>query len=428
MDKKVGIYIHIPFCTSKCAYCNFYSLAGADRLMQPYNKAVLKHIEEYSAQLDGYITDTVYFGGGTPSYFGSAKLISIFNALKKHAHVLIDAEVTVEVNPGTVTLEDFSRLRRAGINRVSIGIQCADDKMLKSLGRQHTFAEAETTIKHARSAGFTNISVDIIYGLPSHNNKSWAETIAKTAALKPEHISCYGLKIEKDTQLYVFKNSPFMPDDDAQADMYLYAVESFARYGYRQYEISNFARRGFESRHNTKYWYGEEYIGFGAGAHSYIGKSRYSFVEDIRKYIERVESGQHAVVEHSEEMSDFENAGEYLMLRLRTVHGISEEEYYNIYRLKMDYVIELLKKYEEHGWAMFEEGRWRFTPEGFVRSNVLIGQILEAQMKQRNLITKPWDIETEAEQAQLTLFNKPPPEAVLFGGKRLAGRTGGVQN
>jgi oxygen-independent coproporphyrinogen-3 oxidase len=146
-------------------------------------------------------------------------------------------------------------------------------------------------------------------------------------------------------------------------------------------------------------------------------------VEDVRKYIERVESGQHAVVEYSEEMSDFENAGEYLMLRLRTVHGISEEEYYNIYRLKMDYVIELLKKYEEHGWAMFEDGRWRFTPEGFVRSNVLIGQILDAQLKQRNLITKPWDIETEAAQAQMTLFDKTPPEAVLFGGKRLAGRT-----
>ncbi|MCL2392523.1 MAG: radical SAM family heme chaperone HemW [Oscillospiraceae bacterium] len=420
MDKRIGIYIHIPFCVSKCAYCNFYSLAGNDKLMQVYSSAIIKHIEEYSAQLDGFIIDTVYFGGGTPSYFGASRLVSILNALKKHGHVLLDSEVTAEINPGGITKEELTKLKRAGFNRLSIGVQCADDKMLKNLGRTHTIAEAEQTVSFARQAGFDNISVDIIYGLPSQNKEAWSETIAKATALKAEHISCYGLKIEEGTQLYIFKDSPFLPDDDAQADMYLYAVETLARFGYRQYEISNFAKKGYESKHNLKYWLGQEYIGFGPGAHSYVGRCRYSFIEDLEKYIDRVSLGQ-VVVEYSEEMSDFENAGEYLMLRLRTAHGISEQEYYSIYRLKMDYVLELLKKYETHGWAQYKDGRWRFTPKGFMLSTTLIGELLEAQTRQRTQISKPWQAESAEEESQLTLFNKRPLQSGLFGGRRLVG-------
>ena len=327
MEKNVGIYVHIPFCASKCAYCNFYSLAGSDKYIPAYQSAVIKHIEAYSAQLDGYLIDTVYFGGGTPSHFGAGRLASIFGALKKHGHVLLDSEVTAEINPGGITREELTKLRRAGFNRLSIGVQCASDTMLRSLGRTHTFADAEETVESARQAGFDNISLDIIYGLPSQDKEAWSETIARAAALKAEHISCYGLKIEKGTQLYIFKDSPFLPDDDAQADMYLYAVEMLARFGYKQYEISNFARRGFESKHNLKYWLGDEYIGFGPGAHSYVAQCRYSFIEDIAKYIDRVNVENADVVEYREVMSDFENAGEYLMLRLRTIHGISEDEY-----------------------------------------------------------------------------------------------------
>jgi len=423
MEKRIGIYIHIPFCASKCAYCNFYSLAGNDKLMEAYNDAIIKHIEEYSSQLDGFIIDTVYFGGGTPSHFGAGRLISILNALKKNGHVLLDSEVTAEINPGSISKDELVKLKRAGFNRLSIGVQCASDTMLKSLGRTHTFHDAEEVVSFARQAGFENISVDIIYGLPSQDKEAWAETIAKVAALKAEHISCYGLKIEEGTQLYIFKDSPFLPDDDAQADMYLYAVEMLARFGYRQYEISNFSRRGYESKHNLKYWLGEEYIGFGPAAHSYVGRSRYSFIEDIEKYIERVSLGQ-VVVEFSEKMSDFENAGEYLMLRLRTTHGISEDEYYSIYRLKMDYALELLRKYESQGWASYKDGRWRFTPKGFMLSNTLIGELLEAQTKQRTQISKPWQIENPDEESQMTLFNKRPLEQGLFGGRKLVGSQG----
>ena len=389
--------------------------------MPAYHSAVLRHIEEYAPQLDGYIIDTVYFGGGTPSHYGASRLASIFNALKKYGHVLLNAEVTAEINPGGITREDLIKLRRIGFNRLSVGVQCAGDKMLKSLGRTHTFADAEETVKNARQAGFENISADIIYGLPSQDKDAWAETIARTAALKAEHISCYGLKIEERTQLSIYKDSPFLPDDNVKADMYLYAVEMLARFGYKQYEISNFARRGFESKHNLKYWLGEEYIGFGPGAHSYIGRCRYSFIEEIEKYIERVTLGQ-VVVEYSEEMSDFQNAGEYLMIRLRTIHGISEEEYYNIYRLKMDFVLELLRKYESNGLALYKDGRWRFTPTGFMLSNTLIGEILDAQRRQRMQISSPWLTQSGGEETQMTLFDSRPVAAGLFGGRRLAGR------
>ena len=418
MDKRVGIYIHIPFCASKCAYCNFYSLAGGDRLMSALQFAIIRHIKEYSPQLDGYLIDTVYFGGGTPSYFGASRLISIFNALKKHGHVLLDAEVTAEVNPGSITKEDLHRLKRAGFNRLSIGVQSSSDAMLKRLGRAHTFADAEETVQNARLAGFTNISVDIIYGLPSQDRDNWAETLTRAAALKPEHISCYGLKIEEGTQLYILKDSPFLPDDDEQADMYLYAVEMLSRFGYKQYEISNFARRGFESKHNLKYWLGGEYIGFGPAGHSYIGECRYSFVDNVEQYIERVNSKDQSVVNWREETSDFEKAGDYLMLRLRTNHGISEEEYYDIYRLKMDFVLELLRKYEKSGWAQYKDGRWNFTATGFLLSNTLLTELLEAQMKQRTQISKPWQSQQVGEETQMTLFDKRPTAVGLFSGKQ----------
>ena len=422
MEKYMGIYVHIPFCESKCAYCNFYSIAGEDKPMPEFQSAILRHIKEYSPQLDGYIIDTVYFGGGTPSFYGAGRLVSIFSALKKHGHVRLDAEVTVEVNPGSVTPEDLMKLKRAGFNRLSIGVQSASDEMLKGIGRKHTFADAEETVKNARAAGFTNISIDIIFGLPSQTKEDWAQTLTRAAALKPEHISCYGLKIEEGTQLYIFRNSPFLPDEDEQADMYLFAVEMLSRFGYKQYEVSNFARRGFESKHNLKYWLGGEYIGFGPSAHSYIGECRYSSAEDVKKYIERVEAGEQSLVEYSEEMSDFEKAGEYLMLRMRTTHGISEKEYYDIYNLKMDLLLELLRKYEKHGWALYKDGRWRFTAKGFLISNTLIGELLEAQTKQRTQISRPWQTQDahKEEDTQMTLFDRSPAASGLFGSE--AGR------
>jgi oxygen-independent coproporphyrinogen-3 oxidase len=201
----------------------------------------------------------------------------------------------------------------------------------------------------------------------------------------------------------VFRDSPFLPDDDEQADMYLYAVDTLSRYGYKQYEVSNFARRGYESAHNLKYWLGGEYLGFGAASHSFIGGRRYSIVSDVERYSAGILYDR-SVIDTDEDLSDFERAGEYLMLRLRTVYGISEREYHEIYRCDMDRILNRLKYFEANGWAEFRDDRWRFTPAGFLLSNTLIGQILEEQTRQRSEISKPWVNAPETEEPQLTMF------------------------
>lgn len=411
MEKRIGIYIHIPFCTSKCAYCDFYSLAGKDKLMPDYQRALLQHIKEYSRQLSGYYVDTVYFGGGTPSHFGADRLIAVFNALKKYGKVLLDAEVTAEVNPDSISTRDMISLRKAGFNRLSIGVQSANDAMLKDIGRTHTFSKAEEAVKNAREAGFTNVSIDLMYGLPSQTKDDWAETLARAVALKPDHISCYGLKLEEGTPLYIFRDSPFVPDDDMQADMYLYAVETLARFGLRQYEISNFARRGFESRHNMKYWNIEEYIGFGAAAHSFIGSQRYGCISDVQEYCDRMMSGD-SVMSEVEQITDFDRAGEYLMLRLRTTRGIRESEYREIYSCSLNNVLKLLELYEERGMASHVDDRWFFTPRGFLVSNVLISAVLDAHSRQRTEDTKPWlrdEQESQREREdQMSMFGPSP--------------------
>lgn len=416
MDKnrRLGVYIHIPFCAGKCAYCDFYSLVGCEDMMPSYQKAVIKHIKESGSQLDGYIIDSVYFGGGTPSYYGADRLIEIFSALKKYGRVLVEGEVTLEANPDSISYKDLVKLRKAGFNRISLGAQCADDGLLKSIGRLHNFAQVEEAVKNARKAGFENVSLDLIYGLPSQTREAWADTLMKAVSLKPDHFSCYGLKIEEGTALYPFKDSPFIPDDDAQADMYLYTVDALERYGYKQYEISNFAKRGFESKHNLKYWLDQEYLGFGAAAHSFMSGKRFSCISDLRVYSENIMSGQN-VIDASEDISDFERAGEYLMLGLRTTRGISEKEYYDIFPCKFDMARELMESYVQNGWMVKNDDRWSFTPQGFLLSNILISEILDIQTKQRMSIVTPWK-QDEDDEYQFSMFTKRPGEMQLFNG------------
>lgn len=389
MDKHLGVYIHIPFCASKCAYCDFYSLAGCDKLMPKYQHALLRQIKDSSEVLSSYYVDTIYFGGGTPSYYGARRLISLFNALKKYARVIIASEVTVEVNPDSISYRDLKLMRKEGINRISIGAQTADDGLAKSIGRRHTFAQVEKTVENARRAGFDNISLDLIYGLPSQSKVDWAETLHKTAALKPDHISCYGLRIEEGTALYVYRDSPHIPDDDDQADMYLYTVEALKDLGYRQYEISNFSLPGKESRHNLKYWDREEYIGFGPTAHSYMGDIRYGYIKGIVEYIAALENGD-SIVEKQDDIPKSEQAVEYLMLGLRTTKGITGQEYYRIYQSNFEPIEELLSSYQQKGWARQKGDRWSFTPSGFLLSNQLIGEILDAHTEQKVSVGMPW--------------------------------------
>lgn len=373
--------------------------------MPDYQSALIHHIKEYSPQLKGYYTDTVYFGGGTPSYYGANRLVAIFEALKKYGKVLVDSEVTAEMNPDSMEKQGLIKMRRAGFNRLSIGVQTTNDKTLNTLGRRHTFAQAEQAIDMAREAGFYNISIDLMYGLPSQTKDDWAESIGMAVSLKPDHISCYGLKIEASTPMYIFKDSPFIPDEDVQADMYLYAVGELGRFGYRQYEISNFARRGMESRHNLKYWRGGEYLGIGAGAHSYIGSRRYSHVADLDKYCKNVLSGQ-SVVDQSEDITDFERATEYLMLSLRTSYGICEEEYMQIYPGGFTLMAKMMDFFCKHDWAVKNGDRWSLTPQGYLISNTLIGYVLEAQTRERATAKRPWQKDTELNDEQLAFINE----------------------
>lgn len=379
MAQKLGIYVHIPFCEHKCDYCDFYSLAGAEEQVSRYQKALLAHMAETAPLAKGWEVDTVYFGGGTPLMLGAKNLIQVLDFLKKRFKVQKDAEITVEANPESVDFHTLRALRRAGVNRLSLGMQSACDSELKAVGRIHDFSQVQAAVQAARKAKLKNVSLDLIYGLPGQTKESWEKTLNAAIALDPEHISGYGLKVEEGTPLARrVAAGETLPDDDAQADAYLTMVEKLTAAGYGQYEISNFAKEGFPSRHNLKYWTLSPYLGFGPGAHSDFGERRYAFLRDLEGYITAVEGGGRILSEENV-IPKRERGSEYLMLRLRTTHGIEEWEYRREFFMDFDPIEALLTGYERQGWAEQADRRWRFTPEGFLRSNVLIGQLLEAQ-------------------------------------------------
>jgi len=378
-ENKLGIYIHIPFCRSKCDYCDFYSLAGREGDMDIYQKALLAHISETAPLARHMEVDTIYFGGGTPSFYGAKRLTSVLALLKKQFRVLRDAEITLEANPDSVDVNMLNKLRRAGFNRLSLGVQSACDAHLRCIHRPHDFQQAKDAVAAARKAKIKNLSLDLIYGLPGQDMNDWQDTLEQVLALEPEHLSCYGLKVEEGTALFDrVTRGERVPDDDAQADMYLWTVSRLEQAGYPQYEISNFARPGMQSRHNLRYWLTRPYIGFGPGAHSDFGGRRYSFVRDLDEYIGGVLAGK-SITDSSELIPERERSGEYLMLRLRTAQGIEEWEYRRSYFMNFDPLEEKLLAYERRGWAQRNGNRWRLTPEGFLISNQLIGELMDCQ-------------------------------------------------
>lgn len=379
MAEKLGVYIHIPFCRSKCDYCDFYSLTGREGEMDRYLKALLMHIRETAPLSRGYQVDSIYFGGGTPSVFGEKRLRTVLGEVEKRFDTARDTEVTVECNPDSVDQKWFVHMRRAGVNRISLGVQSANDAELAGLGRPHTFAQAAKAVEDARSAKLKNVSLDLIYGLPGQCLDGWKETVEKALALEPDHLSCYGLKVESGTALdRRVQRGEVLPDGDAQADMYLWMVERLGQSGYRQYEISNFARPNFQSRHNLKYWMGRPYVGFGPGAHSDFGGRRYSFVRDLDAYIDGILGGG-LIIDESELIPHRERSGEYLMLRLRTTRGVEEWEYRREFFMNFDPIEQKLEEYERQGWAERHDRRWNLTPKGFLLSNQLIGDLLSIQ-------------------------------------------------
>ena len=388
--KPLGIYIHIPFCRSKCQYCDFYSIGGSrdPRLVDNYIQALMVHFKETGPRAADYLVDTVYFGGGTPSFFGADNLRRIFAELQHRFRVDRDAEISFEANPDSVSSGLLKKLRAEGFNRMSLGVQSDRDEMLQKLGRPHSYEQARNAVQLARACGFENISVDLMYGLPDQTAAQWEETLRHVLHLRPEHMSCYGLKVEEGTPLWTWKDEANLPSDQVQAEMYLRTVDILEAAGYRQYEISNFAKPGFESRHNLKYWMGDEYIGFGPAAASDFAGKRYTYNADIQNYIRGVLKQDLPILSECETIPARERAGEYIMLRLRTTRGISPEEYEKNYLMPFEPLLDAIVPLAQKGLFVQDGDRWVLTPTGFLVSNQIIGRLQEAQEKSEPLAKK----------------------------------------
>ena len=379
-DLPLGLYIHSPFCRSKCAYCDFYSLAGAEERMDDYCRALERHLAEVAPQAECHKADTVYFGGGTPSYLGAERLCRLLGSIRKLYKVDKHAEITLEANPDSATdRKALKRLRKAGFNRLSLGVQSMDDALLQTIGRIHTRQQVQEAVAAARKAGFKNLSLDLIYGLPGQTMEGWEKTLSDAVGLHPEHLSCYGLKLEEGTPLYRRQRELTFPDEDMQADMYLYTVEFLKQCGYEQYEISNFAKPGFASRHNLKYWLMQEYAGFGPGAHSDFGNVRYGYARDLERYLK----GE-LVLQESETVDADEREREYLMLRLRTVQGVDPREFEYRFRQRFAPLAALLQQCAREGLAEQDENGWHLTAKGFLVSNRIIGLLQDELAREKN--------------------------------------------
>ena len=279
-----GIYIHIPFCKAKCPYCDFYSFRADEHSKDSYLTAVLSYLEKYREKITDRV-DTVYFGGGTPSFFGGERIKEVLAYIKDNYSVTESAEITVECNPSSVDEVLVRNLYEAGVNRISMGMQSAVDKERVALGRLSGRERISRCIKLFRQYGIDNISLDLMLGIPCQTKKSLKESIDFVCSTDVNHISAYMLKIEEGTEFYRLGDKLILPNEDEVCELYLYTVEELTKRGYPQYEISNFAKNGFESRHNLKYWHCEEYLGIGPSAHSFLGGKRFYFERDFDSFI-----------------------------------------------------------------------------------------------------------------------------------------------
>lgn len=366
MSGAVGLYLHVPFCRSKCAYCDFYSLPRRQEQMDRYLDNLTRRLEQWGPRLGGHPVDTIYLGGGTPSLLGPRRLKALLNAVRRTCCVDPAAEITLEANPDSADAALLDGALEAGVNRLSLGVQSADDGILARLGRPHTFQQAQQAFAHARQAGFQNISADLIYGLPGETDRGFREAVERVLALDPEHLSVYGLKLEPGTPLFrqVQLGETALPDDEAQADRYLWVCRRLEQAGLAQYEISNFARPGLESRHNWRYWRLQPYLGLGPGAHSDFQGRRFAWARDLDAFLR----GEDLYSEDAA-ISPAERRREAVMLGLRTREGIPAGW--------ADPA--LCRALEQAGLAVQDQNCLRLTPRGFLVSNAVILRVLEGE-------------------------------------------------
>lgn len=373
-NKPLGLYLHIPFCVKKCGYCDFYSVEDRE-LMKEYVSALLLHIRSYGKVCSGYTVDTVYIGGGTPTCLGPKYLGRILQEIRNKFPLTEDVEITVECNPESTDKKVLDVMKKQGVNRLSFGVQSAHDEELRAIGRIHTFAQAKEAVELAREKGFANISLDLMYGLPGQTREMFLDSVEQCLGLEPQHLSCYGLKLEPGTPMG--RENPVLPDDDAQADTYLAMCERLRDKGYEHYEISNFAKPGCRSRHNMKYWDLSEYLGLGPGAHSFMNGRRFAFARDLKAYI-----GGEDIVQDEDEVPTFQRQGEYLMVRLRTADGVDFLDLEKRYNIDSTPYEEAFRGLMGNGLVAHQGTRWYLTEKGFLVSNSIINIVVAAGQEQ----------------------------------------------
>lgn len=365
-----GLYVHFPFCVQKCAYCDFVSYSNCFESEDEYINALIREFEHYKNEK----IDTVFLGGGTPTSLKTESLTKVLDGIFENFCVEKCAEITVECNPKTASKEKLSALFSHGVNRLSIGVQSLDNKVLEAIGRIHSAEDAIATINDAEAAGFKNISADIMFGLPHQTPEILEKTIDTLSSYPLTHISCYGLILEENTPLEkkVSKNEISLPDEETEFKMYETAVNILEKHGFLRYEISNFAKENKVSRHNIKYWECEEYIGCGVAAHSHFGGERFCHTEKLSEYIKNpLDYKDKITLTKEDKMSEF------VMLGLRMDKGISDKEFFKRFKINLKNKYgKIIEKYEKCGLLEFKDGILKFTPRGVYLSNTVLCEFM----------------------------------------------------
>ena len=372
--KEVALYIHIPFCKQKCFYCDFPSYARKDDLMSDYIEALLIELKE---KIKGYKVRCLFIGGGTPSYLNEENLRELMKVIK-NINFVENAEKTIECNPGTVSEEKFNIMKDGGINRLSFGLQTTKNNLLKGIGRIHTFEAFKDNYNLARSVGFNNINIDMMFGLPNQSVKDWTDSLEEVAKLNPEHISAYSLIIEEGTPFYKLYNEDKLklPSEEEEREMYKKCKDILIENGYHQYEISNYAKEGKECLHNEVYWMCDEYIGVGASSSSYIDGKRIKNIDDLREYIKRIGIGESIV---DEEIINTKNDDieEFMFMGLRMNCGIEEEEFKRRFNTNVDDIYkDVIEGNINKGLLERKRGRIYLTDKGIELSNMVMSDMI----------------------------------------------------
>ena len=372
--EELGIYIHIPFCKQKCFYCDFCSFANKNEMQGKYVETVINEIKNITHK-EKYTVTTIYLGGGTPSILNPDYIKSILQEIKSSFEILDDAEITIEINPGTVNEEKLKKYKEYGINRLSIGLQSANDKILKKIGRIHDYKQFEETFFYARKCGFKNINVDLMIGLPTQAVEDVKQTLEKIIQKNPEHISVYSLIIEEGTiiEKLINENKLQLPDEETERIMYWTVVNELKENGYNQYEISNFSKKTYESKHNTNCWKQKQYIGLGTSAHSYLNKKRYSNTNNIEQYIKNIQENNISKnITIHEEQTEESTMNEYMLLGLRMIQGININEFKQ--KFKIDPTIkykEILEKLQKENLIQITKTSIKLTKQGINFGNIV---------------------------------------------------------